>query len=94
MATITIEIPAEKEALLRRFLALTEELDQLADSAPDASVVDLCEQTVVTRGQEVQRAVLQEAVQRRIDSAEKKGPRSDSVSVAKRKKTGDRKRGR
>jgi len=85
--TVFIEVPAEREQFLRRFLALTEELDHLADTAPDGTVLDACEQAVVAKGREVQRALLQQAVQRRVEAAEKKGRRSAPASVAGARKT-------
>ena len=78
-ATVTLEIPAEHESLLRRVLALTEELHQLALAVPDGTVFDACEAAVVTGGREVQQQMLQDAVARRIEAAEKRGRRSASV---------------
>src|SRR5258708_1714669 len=46
-ATVTLEMPIEHEGLLRRTLALAEELHQLALSAPDGTVFDACEAAVV-----------------------------------------------
>jgi hypothetical protein len=86
-ATVSIEIPADREQFFRRILAFTEELDQLALSAPDGTVFDACETAVITKGREVQKQMLEDAVARRIESAEKRGHRSESASVAVRKKT-------
>jgi hypothetical protein len=92
-ATITLEVPIEHEALLRRTLALAEELDQLALSAPDGSVFDACETAVLAHGRELQKHMLQEAVARRIESAEKKGRRSDSVPAVASRRIAGRKPG-
>jgi hypothetical protein len=77
--TVTLEVPIEHEALLRRTLALAEELHQLALSAAEGTVFEACEAAVVRGGREVQRRLLTEAVTRRIEAAEKKGRRCDSV---------------
>ena len=85
--TIQLEVPIEHEARLRRTLALAEELHQLALSAPDGTVFDACETAVVSDGRDLQKQMLQEAVARRIEAAEKKGRRSASAAVDGRKKT-------
>jgi hypothetical protein len=89
--TVTIEIAAEDEALVRRLLALREELGQLALTAPDGAVFDACESAVLLKGRELQTQLLAEAVARRIVAAEKKGRPSASVPVAAPKKTADQK---
>lgn len=74
--TVELEVNSEaQEALLRRFHAYLREMDELALTAPDGQVLDQCEQLVWQRGQDLQREVLQKAVQGRIDAAEKKGRR-------------------
>lgn len=85
--TITIEIPATSEALVRRLLSLNEELQALALSAPDGTVLEVCETTVVERGRELCKQVLTEAVAGRIAVAEKRGRRSAPVPVDKPRRT-------
>ena len=68
--TVTLEVPAAHESLMRRVLALAEELNQLARSIPHGTVFDACESAVVTGGREVQKQMLQEAVARRRRSSE------------------------
>lgn len=85
--TVTLEIPAEREAIVRRLLALYDELEALAMSAPDGTVLDACERRVLEGGRDLQRQLLANAVGRRIESAEKKGRRSASVHVAKPRRT-------
>jgi hypothetical protein len=65
----------EQEALLCRFHAYVMEMEQLALTAPDGQVLDQCEMAAVNKSRDINRAVLEQAVQRRIDAAEKKGPR-------------------
>jgi hypothetical protein len=72
---VTLELTEAQEQFVRRVLGLAEELEQLADTAPDGTVLDACEAAVLTGGRDVQRQLLQQAVQRRIDAAEKKGRR-------------------
>lgn len=86
MPTVTIEIPAEHEATIRRVLALQDELTQLALTAPEGTVLDACEQAVLDRGRDLQRQLLADAVDRRIATAEKKGRRSAPVRVVGGKK--------
>jgi len=83
---VTIEVDAKHEAIVRRALALAEEMEQLALSAPDGTVFDACEEAILEKGRKFQGQALSEAVARRIEAAEKKGRRSASVPVdAKRK---------
>lgn len=86
--TITLEIddPAQ-EQLIRNYHALVMELNDLALTAPDAAVIDQLEERAIQRGRETLRASLEQAVQKRLDEAEKKGRRSASASVATSGKT-------
>lgn len=77
--TFTADVTPSQAALLRRVRALTEELDDLALNAPDGTVFDACENAVLTGGRDVQRQLLQNALARRIEAAEKKGRRSERV---------------
>jgi len=84
---VTIECAAQHEALVRRALALAEEMEQLALTAPDGEVFDACEYAVIEKGRKLQAHLLGEAVAQRIQAAEKKGRRCASASVVGRKKT-------
>jgi hypothetical protein len=88
--TITIEIPADCEALVRHVLALQDELDQLALTAPDGTVLDTCELAVLEKGRQLNTDILAQAVARRVAAAEKKGRRSGPALVAEPRKTGGR----
>jgi hypothetical protein len=66
---------ADQEELIRKFHAYVMELDQLALSAPDGQVMDQCELAAVAKGRDITRQTLEQAVQRRIEAAEKKGRR-------------------
>jgi hypothetical protein len=84
---VTIECDARFENGVRRALAMFEEMEQLALTAPDGQVFDLCEQAVIEKGRNLQAATLGEAVARRVEAAEKKGRRSGSARAVARKKT-------
>jgi hypothetical protein len=84
---VTIEFDARFESSVRRALAMCEEMEQLALTAPDGQVFDLCEQAVVEKGRNLQAATLGEAVARRVEAAEKKGRRSGSARAVAKKKT-------
>ncbi len=84
---VTIEVDAQHEALVRRTLALAEEMEHLALTAPEGKVFAACEEAVIQGGRLLQSQLLGEAVARRIEVAEKKGRRSASVPVDGRKKT-------
>jgi hypothetical protein len=88
--TVTLEIPAVSEALVRQLLALHEELQALALAAPDGTVLDACEAAIVTKGRELTKNLLADAVTHRIAAAEKKGPRSASAAVGEPKRTAGR----
>jgi hypothetical protein len=93
MATVTIEVPAEREDLIRRLLALSEELDQLALSAPDGTVFDACETAVIEGGRDLSTRILSDTVARRVEAAEKKGRRSARASAAGAKRIEGRRPG-
>ena len=88
--TVTIEIPAASEALVRQLLALHEELQALALSAADGTVLDACEAAVVPKGRELTKHLLADAVARRIAMAEKKGRRSGPAPADGPKRIADR----
>jgi hypothetical protein len=73
--TVTLEIDASDEALLRDYAEFLGELRGLAAAAPDGAVLDVCEEAVIERGREQHRRVLERLVQARLDAAEKKGRR-------------------
>lgn len=87
--TVTIEIPADSEAVVRQVLALHQELQHLALSAPDGRVLDVCENAVLDRGRDLNARILADAVARRIQAAEKKGRRSAPAPVVGPRRTVD-----
>jgi hypothetical protein len=85
--TITIEVPANREAQVRRFLALIEELDDLAATSPDGTVLDACETAVIEKGRDLSKQILANAVAGRVSTAEKKGRFSASAPAGGSRKT-------
>jgi hypothetical protein len=88
-ATVMIEVDPKHEAILRRALAMLEEMEQLALTAPDGAVVDACEEALLDKGRALQGQMLGAAVARRLEAAEKKGRRSAAVRADARRKTVD-----
>jgi hypothetical protein len=87
--TVTIEIPVASAALVRQLLALHEELQALALSAPDGTVLDACESAAGARGRDLTRNILADAVTCRIQAVEKKGRRSAPARVDTPKRIAD-----
>ena len=73
--TVTLEIDADLAPLLLQYAAYLDEMKHLAKTAPEGTVLSVCEQAVVDRGRDHQRRALTQALQARIDDAEKKGRR-------------------
>lgn len=89
--TITLEVDGpDQQALIRNYHALVLELNDLARTAPDHDVIDQLEERAIQRGRQTLRASLQQAVQKRLDDAEKKGHRSASAPAATNARTGAR----
>lgn len=89
--SVTLEVDSpEQEALLRHFHAFLQEMQQLALTAPEGQVLDVCEAAVLAKGQDVNRQVLQRAVQGRIAALEKKGRRCGPAAAVGRGKTAAR----
>ena len=84
---ILIEVEPQHEAIVRRVIALSEEMEHLALTAEDGQVVHACETAILEQGRKLQSQMLEEAVVRRIETAEKKGRRSAVVAADVRKKT-------
>jgi hypothetical protein len=84
---VLIEVDAQHEAVVRRALALVEEMEQLALTSPDGEVFDICEGAVIQKGRALQGQILSDAVARRIEATEKKGPRSAPAPAVARRRT-------
>ena len=85
--TVSIEIAAKDEGIVRRFLAMREEMEQLALTAAAGTVVHACEGAVIEKGRRLQREMLGDAVAQRIEAVEKKGLPCAAVPVSAKRKT-------
>lgn len=93
--TVTLEVTSDaQEKLLLQYHAMIQELEQLADVAPDGQVFDLCEGAVMDQGRDAQRRLLEQLAQRRMTAAEKKGACSAAVLAATAGKIAGRRRGK
>lgn len=84
--TITIEIPVDSEPFVRRLLALQQELQAVALSAPDGTVLDACEAAILDKARDLPASILAHAIAHRVEEVEKKGRRSaPAAAVGSRK---------
>ena len=86
---VVIEVDARHESVLRRALAMMEEMEQLALTAPEGAVFADCEDAVIHKGRDLQKLMLADAVARRIDAAEKRGHLCAPASADARRTTAD-----
>ena len=87
--TTTVEITcAEDATLVERYALMLREARALAATTPLAELIDACELSVLEQGREVNRATLQELVQRRLADAEKKGACGGAVVGRPRRTAG------
>lgn len=84
---VTIEVDVKDEAIVRRVLAMREEMEQLALTAAEGAVFQACEEAVIEKGRRLQSQMLGDAVTQRIEVAEKKGVPCVAVRVNAKKKT-------
>jgi hypothetical protein len=76
MPTGTFEYRSEQERLaIEGAIAFVAEMHSLAQTAPEGHILQACESHALDQGRDLLRHTLQQAVQARIDSAEKKGGR-------------------
>lgn len=87
--TILLEVDARHESILRRTVAMVQEMEQLALTAPDGAVFAACEEAVLHQGRDLQRQMLQDAVARRIEAAETRGRRPGLARADARRATAD-----
>ena len=77
--------------IVERALALAQELEATAGSAPTGQVIDRCESLLLGAGRDFLRRALEDTLQARVDALEKKGPPGDPAPVARSDGTrGDR----
>ena len=82
MPTGTYEYRSEQErVVIEQAIAFISEMHDLAQVAPNGQVLHSCEGHTLSAGRDLLRASLQQAVQHRIASAEKKTALVASVTV-------------
>ncbi len=80
--------------IVERALALAQELEATAGSAPDGQVIDRCESLLLGSGREFLRRALEDTLQAQVDALEKKGPPGGPAAVARPAATRGGRRGR
>ena len=83
MPALTIEYRDQAERLaLEQAIAYVAQLRQVAQDAPDGSVLAACEKLALCDGRALLRSTLAAALEGRIDAAEQKGGPRDSAPKA------------
>jgi hypothetical protein len=80
-ATLDAMTPLQR-LIVERALALAQELEATADSAPTGQIIDRCESLLLGNGREFLRRALEDTLQTRVDALEKKGRPAGSAPVA------------
>jgi hypothetical protein len=82
MPTLTVEYRDESERLaLEQAIAYLTQLRQVAQEAPDGSVLDACEGLALAQGRSLLRSTLAAALQGRITRDEQKGAAPASAAA-------------
>jgi len=92
-ATLDAMTPLQR-LIVERALALAQELEATAGSAPAGQVIDRCESLLLGNGREFLRRALEDTLQSRVDALEKKGHPAGSAPVARPAATRGGRRGR
>lgn len=80
--------------IVERALALAQELEATAGSAPDGQVIDRCESLLLGAGRDFLRRALEDTLQAQVDTLEKKGRPAGPAPAARPAATKDARRGR
>jgi hypothetical protein len=67
--------------IVERALALAQELEATAESAPTGQIIDRCETFLLGNGREFLRRALEDTLQAQVDTLEKKGLPAGLASV-------------
>lgn len=92
-ATLDAMTPLQR-LIVERALALAQELEATAGSAPVGQIIDRCESLLLGDGREFLRRALEDTLQAQADTLEKKGRPAGSVPVAGPAATRGGRRGR
>jgi hypothetical protein len=80
--------------IVERALALAQELEATADSAPDGQVIDRCESLLLGAGRDFLRRALEDTLQAQVEALEKKARPAAPAPVARPAATRGDRRGR
>jgi len=80
-ATLDAMTPLQR-LIVERALALAQELEATAVSAPTGHVIDRCESLLLGDGREFLRRALEDTLRGRVDALEKKGRPAGPAPVA------------
>lgn len=83
-----------QRTIVERALALAQELEATAGSAPHGQVIDRCESLLLGDGREFLRRALEDTLQARVDALEKKADPPGPAPVASTAGTRGGRRGR
>jgi hypothetical protein len=78
--------PTER-LILEQAYVMAQELDVVADSAPEGRVIDRCESFLLGNGRDFLRNVLESTLRTRAEGLEKKGVPPESAHVGRRHAT-------
>ena len=81
-ATLDAMTPLQR-TIVERALALAQEREATAGSAPAGQVIDLCESPLLGNGRDFLRRALEDTLQARVDALEKKTPPAGPAPVAR-----------
>lgn len=92
-ATLDAMTPLQR-LIVERALTLAKELEAAAGSAPAGQIIDRCESLLLGNGREFLRRALEDTLQDRVATLEKKGRLAGSASAARPAATRGGRRGR
>jgi hypothetical protein len=92
-ATLDTMTPLQR-LIVERALALAQELEATANSAPAGQIIDRCESLLLGNGREFLRRALEDTLQAQVDALEKKGRPVGPAPAARPAATRGGRRGR
>jgi hypothetical protein len=92
-ATLDAMTPLQR-LIVERALALAQELEATAGSAPTGQIIDRCETFLLGNGREFLRQALEDTLQAQVDTLEKKPPLAGPAPVGPSAATRGGRRGR
>jgi hypothetical protein len=90
---LNVQTPLQR-LIVERALALAQELEATADTAPPGQIIDRCETLLLGAGRDFLRRALEDTLQAKVEDLEKKGRPLGRVPAARRADTRAGRRGR